>query len=213
MEHEKRLPVNSAAHREHEVRHADAHDEQETTADDELTSAQLAERLGIHLNTLYGYEKELGIKPRIGSKRRKYFDSEAVAILEAVKDLRDQDLGFATIRRRLNVSVLREHDAEEALQGEHAVEGGSALEGVRGEHDVEPSAPREHGVELSGVVAMLDKLNTEKDALHRELREKEALLAVFQERNTVLAEKVKLLEAPKPEPVEEAPRRAWWRIF
>ena len=76
-----------------------------------LTTSEAAERLGVPKTTLHTWLNTLPIPSETDSRGRKRLDANALAVLEAVKELRGEDCGYQTIRRRIGTQAG--HDGTE----------------------------------------------------------------------------------------------------
>jgi len=168
-----------------------------------LGTKDVAERLGVHPNTISLWETKIGIKPETDSRGRKKFPPELVETLEHIKALRDEDAGYQTIRRKLSIDDVAPISDTEQRQADD-------------DHTVTAQPPA-MGQPSAEVMRLLDMV-AEKDRLIAQLQEKlldvATVAAQYQERSANLATdvekkeaEIKLLAAPK----EEAAPHSGWR--
>jgi DNA-binding transcriptional MerR regulator len=67
----------------------------------ELTSKEVADRIGVSMSTLKNWAVRLPVPSVLGPDGTRRFPEEALAVLEAVKQLRDEERSYATIRRAI----------------------------------------------------------------------------------------------------------------
>lgn len=154
----------------------------------ELTTPELAERLGVSQATLKLWESELGIKVPRGSRNRRKYPEDLVQLFETIKDLRDDGAGSMTLRQRLK-------DQLEEVSARHPDE----------DDDTNATATPA----TMEILRQLRDKDEEIARLNRELRSVSEIAAKFQERSENLGERVKLLEAPKDPPTP----RPWWKLW
>jgi transposase-like protein len=158
----------------------------------EYSTQEVAATLGVHPNTVYDWTRAHGVSVRVGSKNRKFYSAEALAVLLAVKESVGAGNGHATTRRKLG---LDEPVPTEARRGPDVLPADYAV--PTADTYVAPPAP---AVDLEPMAQLI-----------RELSAQAAMAAVWQERAQNLQDQVKLLSAPAP-PAE--PPRPWWhRLF
>lgn len=168
----------------------------------QLTINEAAERLGVGASTLRTWGEKLGVEGARTSTGKRIYTDDDLAVLEVVKQLRDQDAGFETIRRQIG--------------------GASATHGEATAGDGEPtaSAPPPHGgaavlepsVLIAEVVRAIGDQTELAEKYARATFELGKLTADNENLRNQLAaatERITLLEAPKPEPASP-PRRGWW---
>jgi DNA-binding transcriptional MerR regulator len=172
-----------------------------------LGTKDVAERLGVHPNTISLWETKIGIKPETDSRGRKKFPPELVETLEHIKALRDEDAGYQTIRRKLSLDDVAHIDQPAGTQQRQE------------QHSDHPSMAHSPAMaQPSAEVLKLLDMMAEKDRLIAQLQEKlvdvATVAAQYQERSANLANdvakkeaEIKLLAAPK----EEAAPRSGWR--
>ncbi len=68
----------------------------------DLTSQEVAERIGVSMSTLKNWAVRLPVPSTLGPDGSRVFPPEALAVLEAVKHLREEERSYATIRRTIN---------------------------------------------------------------------------------------------------------------
>lgn len=68
---------------------------------DAVTTSQAAERLDVPLSTLKAWLERLDLPLPVDSRGRRLLDDHALNVLRTVRALRDRDLGYDTIRRKL----------------------------------------------------------------------------------------------------------------
>ncbi len=66
-----------------------------------VTTSQAAERLDVPLSTLKAWLERIDLPLPMDSRGRRLLDDEALEVLRTVRALRDRDLGYDTIRRKL----------------------------------------------------------------------------------------------------------------
>lgn len=66
-----------------------------------VTTSQAAERLDVPLSTLKAWLERLDLPLPVDSRGRRLLDDHALEVLRTVRMLRDRDLGYDTIRRKL----------------------------------------------------------------------------------------------------------------
>ena len=66
-----------------------------------VTTSQAAERLDVPLSTLKAWLERLDLPLPVDSRGRRLLDDGALDVLRTVRALRDRDLGYDTIRRKL----------------------------------------------------------------------------------------------------------------
>lgn len=66
-----------------------------------VTTSQAAERLDVPLSTLKAWLERIDLPLPVDSRGRRLLDDEALEVLRTVRALRDRDLGYDTIRRKL----------------------------------------------------------------------------------------------------------------
>jgi DNA-binding transcriptional MerR regulator len=176
-----------------------------------ITAAEAADALGVHHNTIKHWIAHLPIPAEKDSAGRWRFGPEAVEVLKAIKELRDQDRSFDTIRVRI--------DKQAPGSSQEPAE-------VPTNNHQEPAnqPPTVDGRDLAAIVgASLVPQVVEALQANNELAEKYAratyeigkLTSDNEHLRQALAsaqERIALLEAPKPEPEPPAPapRRGWW---
>lgn len=67
----------------------------------ELSSQEVAERIGVSMSTLKNWAVRLPVPSTLGPDGTRRFPEEALAVLEAVKHLRDEERSYETIRRTI----------------------------------------------------------------------------------------------------------------
>ena len=97
------------------------------------TTSEAANHLGVPKSTLHTWLQQLPIPHDTDSRGRKSFDADALAVLEAVKNLRGEDCGYQTIRRKLEGVNEPERDATGRLP--------EACETERDAYETAPHAP------------------------------------------------------------------------
>lgn len=172
-----------------------------------LGTKDVAELLNVHPNTIALWQDKIGLQVETDSRGRKKFPPELVATLEHIKSLRDEDAGYATIRRKLSLEEVSHIDGTVSPQ-EHANEPPSVAQVP---YSAQPSPE---------VMRLLDMVS-EKDRQLAELQEKllhvSSIAAQYQERSANLATEIgkketeiKLLSAPKDEPSAQPGWRWPW---
>lgn len=68
---------------------------------DAITTSQAAQHLDVPLSTLKAWLERLDMPLPVDSRGRRLLDERALAVLETVRTLRERDLGYETIRRKL----------------------------------------------------------------------------------------------------------------
>lgn len=66
-----------------------------------VTTSQAADRLDVPLSTLKAWLERLELPLPVDSRGRRLLDDEALEVLRTVRALRERDLGYDTIRRKL----------------------------------------------------------------------------------------------------------------
>lgn len=74
----------------------------------ELTSKEVADRIGVSMSTLKNWAVRLPVPSVLGPDGTRRFPEEALAVLEAVKQLREDERSYATIRRAITVAEVEE---------------------------------------------------------------------------------------------------------
>lgn len=69
---------------------------------DAITTSVAAERLNVPLSTLKAWLDRLDLPLPVDSRGRRMLDADALNWLQTVRSLRESDLGYDTIRRRLS---------------------------------------------------------------------------------------------------------------
>lgn len=77
---------------------------------------EAASRLGVGASTLRTWGEKLGVAGTRTSSGKRVYSDEDLAVLEAVKNLRDQDAGWQTIRRHIGEPTAG-HGEPEAAHG------------------------------------------------------------------------------------------------
>lgn len=171
---------------------------------DALGTKDVAERLSVHPNTIALWQDKIGFQVETDSRGRKKFPPELVSTLEHIKALREEDAGYATIRRKLSLDDVPPQEGNMQPQEQAS---GDAL--AAQQSPIAHPSPE--------VMRLLDMVS-EKDRQLAELQEKllnvSSIAAQYQERSTNLATEIgkkdaeiKLLCAPK----EEVTTRSGWR--
>ncbi|MDB5097854.1 MAG: MerR family regulatory protein [Cyanobacteria bacterium RYN_339] len=93
----------------------------------ELTSKEVADRIGVSMSTLKNWAVRLPVPSVLGPDGTRRFPEEALAVLEAVKQLRDDERSYATIRRTILLPEL-EDETPSALAGTSPEMGEEACE-------------------------------------------------------------------------------------
>lgn len=174
-----------------------------------LTTGEAAKRLQVAKSTLKDWLDELPIPTETDSRGRRRLDLEALAVLETVKDLRNQNHGLATIRRRIVSVEIEQPDSD----GQQPGDGWNEPDKSRTTADQEPNRIDAEAL-VSQVIAAI-RVETEQSekyarAAHRigELEERcrslEEQLTQRDRQLTEFRQKIELLEAPK---------RPWWRFW
>ncbi len=83
-----------------------------------LSITDLAELLGVHINTIRQWEKQFNIiVPRSkDSQRSRYYTEEEITIFLKIRDLRRENVSIDNIRRYLNRNIEAIEQTENALQ-------------------------------------------------------------------------------------------------
>lgn len=71
-----------------------------------LTTKEAADRLGISPSTLRHWMTNFSVDVEIDERGHRRLDEKALAVLQTVKELRGEDCGFQTIRRRMQPGEL-----------------------------------------------------------------------------------------------------------
>lgn len=179
---------------------------------DRLSTAEVAKATGIPEPTIKHWLGKLPIPAEKDSAGRWRFDEEALEVLKAVKDLRDQDRTFETIRRRIGEPEL---SAESSGLSDRL-----SPDNLQPTTDERASSVDERMLaeSLAGVIApqLIDAL-----AAQNELAEKYAratyTIGQLEERVSNLTvqlaetkQRLLLLDAPREE--VRAPR-PWWKLW
>lgn len=175
----------------------------------QTTTTEAANKLGVPKSTLHTWLNQLPIPHATDSRGRKFFDADALAVLEAVKGLRDEDHGYQTIRRKLGGvdeptrdGAGHEPDAGQSERDAHE----TAPHGLHSEHLADALVPRlvealtaqnDLGERYAKATYQIGKL--EADAAHLRERAERAELELSEAR-----QQLALLTAPKP-------ARPWWK--
>lgn len=161
-----------------------------------LTAAKAAEALGVHVNTIKNWLGQLPIPVEKDSAGRWRFDDRAFEVLQAIKELRDEDRTFDTIRRRIDSGELSEpQDTTSEATAPHNPSMAETLAAAITPQLVEAlSAQTALAEKYAHAAHQIGKLEAENEYLRNQVAE--------------LRDKVALLEAPKPEP-----QRPWWKLW
>lgn len=172
---------------------------------DGLTTKEAAERLGIPVTTLKTWLSQLPIPQDMDSRGRRRLTDDAIAVLETVKHLRDEDRGYQTIRRLIRPET--DGGSSETGQGPTSDEY---------ETDVGPSPVSTAAIVEAVTAAIATQTDlAEKYAraahqignLEAKVQAKDERIAQLADELAEARQRIALLEAPKETP---APR-PWWK--
>lgn len=177
-----------------------------------LSTAEAAQALGVHVNTVKHWIGQVQIPAEKDNAGRWRFSPEALEVLQAIKELRGQDRSFETIRRRIDKRPLGDRQAGEQP------ELSDRLAGDKQPPSLDPHALAETLTTaitpqivdaLASQTSLAEKYAKAAHQIGRLEAEVEYLktrLGEAREENGQLADKVRLLEAPKSQ-------RPWWRLW
>lgn len=176
-----------------------------------LSTAEASQLTNIPEPTIKNWLGKLPIPAEKDSAGRWRFGSEALDVLRAIKELREEDRTFETIRRRIG---------EPEMSGDSSGVGASSS-GANDQSSIDerPLAMDERSLaeSLAGVITpqLVEALRANNDlaekyahAAHR-IGRLEAELEAAQAQLAEARQKIVLLEAPK----EGAPQRPWWKLW
>lgn len=152
---------------------------------DLLSATEAAEALAVPKTTVVGWLRSGLVHAPTDARGRYRLDAEALATLRRVASLRASGASLESIRRRFSAD------------GTLTVQPASS-----------PAAP----IEGDALAVLRELLEAERQRNAEQAARLEALAAAaagWQARAELLDERVKLLEAPRP----EAPARPWWRVW
>lgn len=177
----------------------------------QTTTTEAANKLGVPKSTLHTWLNQLPIPHETDSRGRKLFDAEALAVLEAVKSLRDEDHGYQTIRRKIGGvrEPVRDGTGHEpdAGQGERDAHE-TAPHGLHSDHLADALVPRlvealtaqnDLGERYAKATYQIGKL--EADVGHQRERAERAERELAEARQQLAQ-----LTAPTP-------ARPWWKFW
>lgn len=170
-----------------------------------LTTSEAAERLGVPKTTLHTWLNTLPIPSETDSRGRKRLDANALAVLEAVKELRGEDCGYQTIRRR--IGTLTEHDGTEPER----------VPNVNGAQP-EPAPAADRGAFLAQVVEVVanqtDLAERYARAAHQIGTLEERTRGLELERDRLAGELAEVkAERDQARALLAAPARPWWKFW
>ena len=151
-----------------------------------LSSNEAAERLGVSPSTLKNWAVRLPVPSWVDDEGTRRFPDEALEILETVKQMRDAESSYATIRRTIEPTGPLREPAPEPRR---------------------PSPPPEQVATIIGVVRpMWNALQHDHAAATRRITRLEAKLDEMQAERVALAAELEHLRAHGGRP-----SRPWWR--
>jgi DNA-binding transcriptional MerR regulator len=165
-----------------------------------LTTTEAADRLGVPPTTLKTWLSMLPVPQGTDSRGRRRLDDESIAVLETVKHLRDEDCGYATIRRRIG-----------PVADESPVETASSPPPTGPETVISP--PFDTSAIVAEVVAAIRGENELAEKYARAtytMGQQEERIANLTAQLEETRQKVAALEAPKP--AAEGPLSFWQRL-
>lgn len=65
--------------------------------------AKIAQKIGVGVTTIKTWSKELNVLPQKNSSGRNFFSDDHIQIFQAIKELRDENKGFETIKRMIKI--------------------------------------------------------------------------------------------------------------
>lgn len=164
-----------------------------------LTTRQAAERLGVPASTLKAWLASLPIDAPTDSHGRRRLDPDALAVLERVKALRGEGMGYQTIRRAIRA------DNPGPSADELVTDRGQATDNPG------PSAVGQEAImaamleQVSAVIRAETGLSEKFAAAARQVGRLEAENNMLREQLSAAQDRIRLLEAPAPRP--------WWKIL
>lgn len=147
-----------------------------------LTTAEAAEALGVHPNTVKHWIGQVDVPAEKDGAGRWRFDERALEVLRAVKDLRDSDRTFETIRRRI--------DKRETSEQQDGAQDTPGARQVADEYATTPQHPGDNRALSEALAAAVGPQLVEAIAGQTELAEKYAratyTIGQLEERTTTL---------------------------
>lgn len=150
-----------------------------------LSSNEAAERLGVSPSTIKNWAVRLPVPSWVDAEGTRRFPDEALAILETVKEMRDAERSYATIRRTIDPTGPSQRSAPAPRQ----------------------TAPADRVAEVMGVVRpMWNALQCEHATASRRIARLEAKLDELRADRVAMAAELEALRKQLG-----APARPWWR--
>ena len=173
-----------------------------------LTTGEAAERLGVPQTTLKNWINHLAIPTSTDSRGRRRIHDDVLPVLEAVKDMRGEDCGYQTIRRR--IGPLTDGQPSLTVGGQLPTDtrppgdGQQATEALNIPSDALVSQIVTAIQENNDLAEKYARATYEIGELRERVKGRDEKLAELQGRLEEQARKIELLEAPK---------RPWWRFW
>lgn len=135
------------------------------------TISQIAEQLGMSINTLRRIEEELNLNIKRDSKNARQYTEKNLELLKKVKDLRDQAIPYEFIKATLaeeieedrNYCEETELDTDDTLNSKSEEEAAASLAALEESIEIDAKIPEESGIssQLNVDTAIIKQLNIE----------------------------------------------------
>lgn len=185
-------------------------------SDERLTTAAAAEKLGVPITTLKGWLSQVPVPADRDAQGRRRFPSQALEVLAAVRDLREDGRTFETIRRRIPTVERPTTDGPETDAAEHQADARPAADDSQ--TDARPTADARALTPVLDTSAIIEAvtaaISSQTDMAERfgkvayELGEAKATIRALEADRDRLAG-----ELAEARAAAARPARAWWKVW
>ena len=176
-----------------------------------LSSTEAAEHLGVSPSTVKNWAVRLPVPSWVDRDGTRRFPPEALDVLELVKQMREDERSYATIRRVIEPAVPYDSAREALALPEPPARAGGPRATAPLDPEVLDAAPalQRSGEVMTVVRPLWNALQSEQAAAARRIARLEEVVARLQDESEGLRAEVGLLRAREARPA----RKSFWRFL